>query len=362
MMAYPQRSYWPIGDWQEVDAQRIGIDSAHLAEMEVYIAERLPGLHGLLIVRHGYLAFERYYQGFHRGSYHSISSATKSVISILIGVALAQGLLTDLDQPVLDFFPEFAVGEQDSRKYALTLRHLLRMQTGFAREFPPAYWLNPVQCAVERPMIEAPGKQFFYDSQGSDILSGILTRATGKNAAAFANATLFKQLGIWREKEARFTWRNDPDGAHLWHGDALWDEKDGYLWKVDPQENNPGSFGVHFTVREMAKLGYLYLNGGNWEGEQIVPAVYVRDSTRQQNEGGAPVCVPYGYQWWITQHGQDAAFFASGFGSKLIYVIPTLDLVVVTVASTEKARQDPTQERAVRELVPRFLLPAIKNH
>jgi CubicO group peptidase (beta-lactamase class C family) len=327
--------------------------------MQAHIDEHVPVLHGLLIVRHGYLIFEEYFQGFHRHSYNNISSVTKSIVSMLIGVALAQGLLTNLDQRLLDFFPEQAVEEQDPRKHAVTLRHLLNMQTGFSKELPHEYWLNPVQLAVERPMEGVPGEQFYYDSQSVDILSGILTLVTGQNAAEFADATLFKTLGIWREKEARFTWQNDPQGAHTWQKDALWDETAGYLWKIDPQGNNPGGFGAHLMAREMAKLGYLYLNNGYWDGTQIVPAAYVQNSTRQHSEGGAPIHVPYGYLWWITRHENYTVFFASGFGSKLIYVIPALDLVVVTIASTENAARNPKQNEDIRELIPRFILPAI---
>lgn len=356
----PQRSYWPITDWQEADPQAMDIDPVQLARMQDHIHQHVPGLHGFLIVRHGYLVFEQYYQGFHRHSYNSISSATKSVISMLVGIALAQGLLKSLDQPMLDFFPEYAAGEHDPRKQAITLRHLLSLQTGFSRETPDEYWRNPVQLSLERPMERQPGEQFCYD-QGIDILSGILTLATGKNAAAFADATLFKTLGIWREPEARFTWKNDPDGMHVWHEYAFWDEKEGYLWKIDPQGNNPGGFGTHFTAREMAKLGYLYLNHGYWNGEQLIPSAYVMESTRQQSEGGWPIHLPYGYLWWVTQHGQYDAFFASGFGSKLIYVLPALDLVIVTIASTERALKDREQDKAIRDLIPDFILPAIKE-
>ncbi|MDQ2716449.1 MAG: beta-lactamase family protein [Chloroflexota bacterium] len=359
MQTARQREYWPTTTWKEADPQAMGIDPLRLSHMHSYIQERVPGLHGLLLIRHGYLVFEQYYQGFQQKSYHSISSATKSVVSMLVGVALHRGLLKNLDQHMLDFFPEQASREHDARKQAITLRHLLSLQTGFAKEVPQEYWRNPVQLALDCPMEREPGEQFCYDSQGTDILSGILTRVVGANAASFADTSLFKTLGIWREKEARFAWKQGPQGMHSWHQDALWDEKAGYLWKVDPQGNNTGGFGAHFTAREMAKLGYLYLNEGFWDGEQIISPEYIQESTRPHSAGGWPVHVPYGYLWWITRHGTYDAFFASGFGSKLIYVIPALDLIMVTVASTEQARKDPHQEKAIRDLVPRFVLPAL---
>lgn len=353
------RAYWPTVDWQTALPQDTGMDSAHLERMHDYINAHIPGLHGLLIVHHGYLVFEEYYQGFHQHSYNSISSATKSLTSMLIGVALNQGLLTSLDQPMLDFFPTHAAREKDTRKHAITLRHLLSLQTGFSHEMPHEYWKNPVQLALERPMETEPGKAFFYDSPSVDILSGILTQVTGKSAAAWASETLFKELGIWRDPGSRFTWKQDPDGFHLWHEDAFWDEQNGYLWKVQPQGYSTGSFGAHFTAREMAKLGYLYLNKGVWNGQHIVSEAYVAESTHQHSAGGWPIFWPYGYLWWLTHHENTQAFMASGFGSKLIYVIPELDLVVATIASTKKARTHPQQEEEIRQLVPRFILPAV---
>lgn len=353
-----QRDYWPTQEWRKAAPGETGIQTALLDSMQSSIANHIPGLHALLIVRNGYLVFEEYYQGFHHQSYHSISSATKAYTSALLGVLLAQGKIQSLDQPMLDFFPEFAATEADPRKKAVTLRHLLSLTGGFSKQFPHEYWLNPVQLAIERPMEQEPGQAFYYDSQGVDILAGIITRVAGMNAAAFADQTLFKELGIWRDEKARFTWKNDPQGAHEWHGDAYWDEEHGYLWKVDPQGHNTGAFGAHFTAQEMAKFGYLYLNQGYWAGKQLIPADYVAESTRQQSAGGPPVNDAYGYLWWIIQHGEYTAFFASGFGGKMIYVIPNRDLVVVTLASTEQARRDPQQWDKIKALVPDFIIPA----
>ena len=348
------RDYWPTQDWQYAMPEQFGMDASLLENIHNYASTCVPHIHSLLIVRRGSLVFEEYYHGFHQQSYLSISSATKSIISALVGVAFAQNFLTNLDQHVLDFFPEYAAGETDPRKQALTLRHLLSLTGGFVREFPENYHLDPVLLALARPMLYWPGQEFYYDSQGVDILSGILTRATGRNAATFAYETLFKTLGIWREDAARFAWKTDPQGAHIWHEHAYFDEKDGFLWKIDPQGNNPGGFGIHLTAREMAKIGYLYLNNGYWDGKQVIPEEYVTESTHQQSGGGPPVNVPYGYLWWITQHGSRAAFFASGYGGKCIYVIPSLDLVLVSTGSSTQGPQSHFQA-----ILERFILPAI---
>lgn len=351
------RDYWPTDHWRTVSPQDVGIDHTLLTQMQTYIQQSLPGLHSLLIVRHGYLAFEAYYQNFHQNSYHSLNSATKGIVSALVGVALTQNILKSLDQRMLDFFPEYAQQEKDPRKQAITLHHLLSLQTGFSKDFPHEYWRNPVQLALQRPMESMPGEQYYYDSQGVDIAAGILTLVTGMNAAAFADKTLFGPLGIWRN--ARFIWEKEPQGMHTWHPHAFWDEKEGYLWKIDPQGNSTGGFGAHLTAREMAKLGYLYLNRGWWDGTQVIATDYITESTRKYSEGGPPVGVPCGYLWYVMQDDKHTAFFASGAGGQLIYVVPALDLVVVTAATLGSQMKDPLQWKYIRDLVPRFILPAI---
>lgn len=283
------------------------------------------------------------------------------MISVLVGVALAQGHLLSLDQRLLDFFPEVASRDVDSRKQAITLRHLLSLQTGFTEQYPHEFWRDPVRSALLRPMVEQPGAHFFYDNLSVDIISGLLTRVTGMKAAMFADRTLFATLGIWRSSDTRFVWKQEGTGPHTWHGDALWDEQDGYPWKVTLQGMNTGSFGAHFTAREMAKLGFLYLNQGQWEGTQVIPQHYIAASTHKQSRGGPPVNANYGYLWWIEQVWGMHAFFASGFGGKHIYVMPELDLVVVTTASTQQAQKDPEQHNTIRALIPNFVLPALSR-
>lgn len=357
----PQRTYWPTTEWQTRELQAVDFQQDPFVRMQEYIDEHLPGLHALLVVRYGYLAFERYYQGFHQHSLNSISSATKSVISALIGVALAQGQLSSLDQHMLDFFPEIAAREQDTRKQAITLHHLLSFQTGFTEEYPHEFWRDVLRSSLLRPMVEQPGERFFYDNLTVDILAGILMQVTGMKVADFANQTLFETLGIWRGPGTRFAWKQEGAGPHTWHGDALWDEQDGYPWKVNGQGNSTGSFGAHFTARDMAKLGFCYINNGQWDGIQVISQDYIAASTHKQSNGGPPVNANYGYLWWIEQVQGRHAFFASGFGGKYIYVIPELDLVVVTTASTEQAQKDREQHNKIRALIPDFILPALSS-
>lgn len=355
MEKQPQRDYWPTQEWKEATPGEMGVDGKKLAEIRDFASEQVPELYSALLIRHGHLVFEEYYHGYQRNSFFSIASATKSVVSMLIGTALQQGLLHDLDQRVYDFFPEFADSKLDPRKREMRLRHLLSLMAGYSEELPDKFWLDIVRIALERPVVYQPGEQFRYDSQSVDILAAILTKITGKSAAAFANETLFKSLGIWQDAASHYPWRDDLQGKHTWHGDARFDEEKGHPWKVDVQGYSTGGFGAHFRAREMAKLGYLYLNNGMWDGEQLVPEDFIAASTRQQSSGGPPVNLPYGYLWWLPELGGHSAYMASGFGWKLIYVIPELDAVFVTTTG-----KDPKKIiTSALELVPCFIIPAI---
>ena len=361
MNSMQQHAGFPTTEWQTCEPEAVGFQPDLFVQMQKYTDEHVPGLHGLLIIRYGYLAFERYYHGFHQQSLNSVSSVTKSFISALVGVALAQGHISSLDQPLLDFFPEIASLAENPRKQTITLHHLLSLQTGFTEQYPYEFWRDPVRSALMRPMVEQPGTHFFYDNLSVDILSGLLTRVTGMRAAMFADRTLFATLGIWHSSDTRFAWKQEGTGPHTWHEDGLWDEQDGYPWKVTLQGTSTGSFGAHFTAREMAKLGFLYLNYGQWDGTQVIPQDYIAAATRKQSNGGPPVNANYGYLWWVEQVRGVQTFFASGFGGKYIYVIPELDLVVVTTASTQQARKDREQHNTIRALIPNFLLPALSR-
>jgi CubicO group peptidase (beta-lactamase class C family) len=155
----------------------------------------------------------------------------------------------------------------------------------------------------------------------------------------------------------RYLWKSEIGGPHVWHGDALWDEAHGLPWKVSGQGDSTGGFGAHFTARDLAKLGLLYLAGGCWDGERLLPEAYVAASTRWQSGGGWPEHAPYGYLWWVpVREGNEAqhAYYGSGYGGKYLYVVPQLDLVIVLLSTSE---QGPGEGQ--RNLITRYILPAV---
>jgi len=309
------------------------MDPEPLNRMLEHLREEGLGIHSVLIVRHGHVVTEKYFGPF-EDSRRPIYSCTKSFTSALVGIAIEEGYL-GIDQPVLDFFSERTLVNNDSRKQAITVEHLLTMSSGL--DWPE--WAVPytssanasvqmrqgkdwVKFVLDRPVREPPGSRFNYNSGGSHLLSAILQKATGVSAAAFARERLFEPLGI-----SDLSWQPDPC-------DIIW-----------------GSSGIRMRPRDMARFGYLYLKGGDWEGQQVVPAGWVKASTVSHIEAGFGP--GYGYQWWIDPEG--IHYSARGRGGQRIFVIPDRDMVVVFTGSLGYLEMETLPE----SLVDSFVLRAV---
>ena len=316
-----QRDYWPTSDWRESTLDEQGMDSEHFNSLREHIKENLPHMRSVLVIRHGYLVFEEYYQGV-PNDYQDLASVAKSVISALIGIALQEGYIQGLDQKVVDFYPEYVTPNTDPRIGDITLEHLLTMTSGLERETD--FGEDWFKSTLEQSVSSMPGKAFHYNDSAAHLLSGILTRTTHMTAIEFGNKYLFQPLGIPLPP-----------------------------WETDPLGNNVGGDGLSLRPREMAKIGYLYLNQGLWDGQQLVPAEWVRTAT-QKHVAADILNDDYGYLWWVTTVDGHAAYYAAGFGGQFIYVIPDLDLVVVMTGNASF----PELSKHL-EIVSRFLVPAI---
>jgi CubicO group peptidase (beta-lactamase class C family) len=301
-----------------------GVDSTQLARMFEEIKQKNLSLNGMLVVRHGYIVTEAYFPPFEASTKHEIYSVTKSIISALVGIARRQGSLHDLDQKALDFFGDRTVVENDARKQAITLRHLLTMTSGLhwssdddSRLFSGG---DLVQLTLDRPMAAEPGSVWNYNSGGTHLLSAILQKATGQSASAFAQTQLFQPLGI-------------TDVA----------------WPADSNGVNTGGWGIRMTPRDMAKFGYLYLKGGTWDGQPVVPADWVQASTAKHVDTGDGR--GYGYLWWQLSFGGYAAL---GYGGQEVIVLPEQDMVVVFTAT-------PLDEKSLWKLVSDYIIPAAQS-
>jgi CubicO group peptidase (beta-lactamase class C family) len=297
----PTPTYWPTEAWLSSTPEEQGFDSAKLAEGILAMRENDIRIHSLLMIRNGSVFLDAYFYPYDGSNYHDLASVTKSFMTTLIGIAADQGKL-DLDQPMVSFFPDRTIANLDDRKEHITVRHLAGMVNGFesgcmSGDGPTIRAMQSnedwVQGALDREMVREPGTSFCYDSPGMHLLSAILQEATGMTALDFASQNLFAPLGF-----------------------------DDVYWTSDPQGYSFGSGDLSLFPRDAAKIGYLWLNDGVWDGRQIVSASWVRDSVTAQS---TPSGDDYGYGWWILDEG----YYASGRGGQKIVVLPSLDLVVV---------------------------------
>jgi CubicO group peptidase (beta-lactamase class C family) len=329
-----QITYWPVTDWRTSTPEEQGLNSTLILHMLQEIrAKQLP-IHSVLLIRHGYLVSEVYFPPYTPELKHPLFSATKSVTSILVGKALQEGFIKSLQQPVLDFFPEIAADKTDPRRKDLTIEHLLTMSSGYNTNTVPSFAGKDAQFDVARHLLTydsilaKPGTTFYYDSGSPHLLSAIIQKTVGLTLQTYAQHKIFEPLGI-----TDFTWQADPQGT------------------------TTGHTGLMLRPRDMAKLGYLYLQQGRWNGDQLVPTSWVAASTTKHMETqglmNAAEDDGYGYLWWM--NGFDG-YAAHGFGGQYIFVLPQTDMVAVFTSGLP----DPLFPTP-HQLVKSYLLPATKS-
>jgi CubicO group peptidase (beta-lactamase class C family) len=329
-------SYWPTHEWHSTAPEEQGMDSEKLAQMVEHVQQAKLNLHSLLVVRNGYLVSELYAYPYSAGQAHWQMSVTKSVIDALIGIAIQKGYIKDVHQPLFSLLPDQDVANLDDKKKAITLENFLTMTSGLDCHENPAPGepsmqgsVDWVQFMLNRPMATQPGTAFNYCTGAVEVLSAILQKATGLSAREFANENLFGPIGIGPVSETH--------------------------WPSDPQKITIGGYGLVLTPGEMAKLGLLFLNQGQWEGKPIVPAEWVAASTVSHANRGDKK--EYGYLWWIDPQGKWYA--ALGRAGQHIFVYPAENLVVVFTADlpfTHDADLIP-----LLDLLDQYILPAVKS-
>ena len=341
-----QRDYWPTAGWRTAAPAEQGMDPAVLDDLDTIVPESYPQVRSVLVVRHGYLVYERYWQGVDAGDGHNSFSVTKSFTSALVGIALDDGKLKGLDQTVEELLADHLPANADPRLRQVTLKQLLTMTSGLAGDDSTLggdddSWIEMlkspdwVRHILSQPLVSAPGAEFAYTDKNAHLLSAIVADATGQSTLAYARAKLFGPLGIATDNALQQTishWPLTPAELEAY-------EQAPVAWPRDPQGYHVGGSFLRLPARDLAKLGYLYLNGGRWDSTQVVPADYVAASTQPQSD---PTMGPgdYGYLWWVTNETGHDSFRAMGFGGQLIQVIPDLDLVVVITSDADQGRYD----------------------
>lgn len=342
------------GDWPVASPASQGIDAAALEVISRRAeAGEFGQLHSLLVVRGGRLVFERYYRGWGMHQMHTVQSVTKSVTSALVGIAIAEGAIRSVDQPISDFFPEHAsTFSGDARKQRLLLRHVLTMTLGNDWKERAIPYSSPANIVwrmaqshdwmgfiVGQGMVEEPGGRFNYNSGSSLLLSGILQKATGVQAHVYAEKKLFDPLGI-----PVYGWYRNL--THPMH----WSHTGG---------------GLNLRSRDLAKIGYLYVNRGVWNGKQLIPAAWIEESVRPHVQVDSSLW--YGYQWWLqrlpgadtTQSARNDVIQGRGWGGQYVLAVPRLDLVVVT---TSGSFEDEREARRALTMALVHVIPAVKSH
>jgi CubicO group peptidase (beta-lactamase class C family) len=342
--------------WTTAHLDAVGLREEPLAELVERVRDgSYVNIHGVLLVRAGRLVLEEYARGrtttgerfvdWSRDDLHDLHSVTKSVNSLLMGIALDQGLIEDVDQRISAFFPEHAALFADERKGALTLEHFLTMTAGLQWDEHSYSYADsrnshvqlhrsgdPVAFTLGLPVVDEPGRRFRYNSGLSITLGEVINRASGLKADEFAERFLFGPLGI-----SDYAWWRYPDGTVQTGG------------------------GLALRPRDAAKVGQLMLNGGTWQGERIVSASWVRESTTEHAPGAG-----YGYQWWrirLPRHEHpfdlsDEVFdvvAASGRGGQWIFVYPEQDLVAVFTGGNDNVLSNQAMD-----MLRRYVFPAVQ--
>ena len=302
----------------------------------------------IVVSVHDRPVFERYYHSS-AATTGNVFSVTKSVMSMLIGIALDERKLGGVDQTLAELLPAYAATMPSAVK-AVTLRQVLTMTAGLPPDPPdlPAFATTGdwVAAILEEGIQQPAGQGFAYSSAGSHLLSAILKQATGGSTLDYARAKLFTPLGISTVPAAEPVARPENQPAY---------DRARFAWPTDPQGNHVGFTLLKLTARDMATLGQLWLNHGRWAGRQLVSAAWVTESTTSHVDTQSTP-EQYGYQWWVTTADGHRAYAAIGSGGQLIEVVPDLDLVTV-VASTDAPGAAGAQ--VYLDLVSSYIAPAI---
>jgi len=331
--------------WETSSLAEESIDPATINElMSNILGGSFRNIHSVLLIKNGKLVLEEYFSGYDRGLKHTIQSDTKSITSILVGIAIERGMISNINQKVYEFFPEYKDLNWNDQKSEITLKNVLTMTAGLNwaemgyADSDSRYSLSAmcqsddsINYVLERKTVAAPGEKFLYSSGLTHVLGGIIRNTTGLSVDKFAEKYLFSPLGI-----SDYRWEKLPDGTF-----------------------NMG-WGLHLKPRDMAKIGYLFLKGGNWKGKQIISKKWVDESTKAHVTGDIVFGSGYGYQWWrgnTVINGQIInAFYAAGHGGQYVFVFPALDLVAVF---TSKAHGNPAGEFRPLGILANYIIPAV---
>lgn len=317
-------------------------------ELEEVIKSRYSNIAGIVVQKNGEKVYESYFNNCSATSRIHVYSVTKSVMSILVGVALDKGHIRSVNQKLLEFFPEYEVRKNERTLQQITLKDVLTMTAPYKYLIPPyiKYFTSDDWMTFTLDLLGGRGKigKFRYTPLiGPDIFSAIIEKTTGQSVFEFATEQLFSPLKLTVEKSLILESKEEQlafNKATTISG-----------WVADSIGLNAGGWGLTLSATVMAKIGQLYLDNGSWQGKQIVSSQWVAESTMEHSRWRKHN-LAYGYLWWLNETG----FAAMGDGGNVIYV-NTEKKIVVSIASLFKQ-----QAKDRTELIQRYLEPFVEEY
>ncbi|MEX0647330.1 MAG: serine hydrolase [Balneolaceae bacterium] len=317
-----------------VSAQSAGVVETNPVSLEEFWS--IGTVNSLVIEKNNNIIIEEYAGGMNADEPANIKSASKSILSLLVGIAIDKGYLESVDQSIGEFFPEYFEANPDSQKESITIEDLLTMRSGLETTSRWNYgpWVvsnNWVDYALSQPLEDEPGTKMNYSTGSSHLLSVILTKASGMSTKEFANRYLLEPLNT----------------------SAGW-------WDTDPQGYYMGGNNLLLTPSALLKIGRMVMNGGTYQEEQIVPAEWINESLKFHTESLANP-YDYGYMWWRTEiNGYDMAF-AWGNGGQYIMTFPELDSVIVITSNVDESDGSRLYEEQIFSFLEDKLIPLLEN-
>lgn len=305
-----------------------------IAEMEYIISKDYSNITGMVIMKNGSPVYEQYFNGYTEKNRIHVFSVTKSILSILIGIALDKGYIESVDHRILEFYPEYTVKRGEKTIQNITIKDILTMTAPYKYKFNPytKYFSSMDWVKFSLDLLGGKGRigEFRYAPiVGPDILSGILVKVTGQSVLEFATENLFAPLGISVENNVTFHSKEEQM--------AFYNATDVSGWIASPTGVNAAGWGLTLSPMDMAKIGQLFLNDGIWNGKCIVSEKWVTESTSEQSRWKQRN-LPYGYLWWVGE--QDNGYAAMGDGGNIIYVSPNENMVVAITSIFKPTAKD----------------------
>ena len=296
-------------------------------KLEDKINKEYSNITGVVVLKDGEVQYENYFNGCNSKSTIHVYSVTKSIISILIGIAIDKGYIKSINEKVLDYFPDYKVKKREKTIHKITIKDLITMTAPYKYIIPPyiKYFTSDDMVKFSLDYLGGLGKigKFKYTPLiGPDILSGILKNVTGQSVLDFARENLFSPLEINIEGNIKFNSKEEQ---------LAFNEATNISgWGPDKAGTNTAGWGLTLSTIDMAKIGQLYLDGGMHDGKQIVSKEWIEESTKEHSRW-EKLNLPYGYLWWVN-NDRDKGFAAMGDGGNVIYVNVTKNIIVAITA------------------------------